>query len=385
MQKGSVMGKYLKYSSCNLLGLLAICSFLAGGAWLWVPLFFTLIVAVFGDAALPDDTKEDSFHHLWVLNTFLFLNLPLLFIANFVLLWHVSDVDAFGFGAALTSLGWDVLAHKDQTGAWDIVGGFLGLGLIFGVAGTNVAHELVHRTWSKASVEVGRWLLAFTWDGEFAIEHVYGHHQKVATWDDPASARRGETVFRFLSRSILSANRSAWEIEAHFLRKKQLGLFGWHNRVLRGWTYSLLLAILAFAVAGWWGLAFHLVLALYGKCYLELVNYIEHYGLVRLPQSKVQFRHSWNSNASVSSWFLYNLTRHSHHHETGHLPFWRLQPKVEAPRLPFGYMTMILIALVPPIYKRLMQPYLELWDREFASPEERAWLQTRGLLTQLTD
>jgi hypothetical protein len=327
---------------------------------------------------LPPDLDQPQYKHTWLLNTFLAANLPLLLLANFALLWQFADQDLLGIGTFLDQqFGLHLLEHRAVTHGWHRLGGFLGLGLLFGIAATNVAHELVHRTWSPWAMEVGRCLLAFTWDGEFAIEHVYGHHRKIATWEDPATARRGENYFQFLLRSSIGGNRGAWHIEASFRKKKKLPLWSLQNRVLRGWLWSVLYAALATALMGWQGLLLHASLALYGKCYLELVNYIEHYGLVRVPNTPVQFRHSWNSNASVSGWFLFNLTRHSHHHESGHLPFWRLEPKPTAPTLPYGYMTMILIALVPPLYQRVMRPYLETWDQRWASLEEKSLVQAQ--------
>lgn len=362
--------------------LIAIVSFFAGGATLWLPFALTVLLAVLGDALLGDDQSTPDYKHTGWLNLFLYLNLPLLLIAQFALYWQSLSGDPLGFGAwfdlqwgsATDASAFSLLAAKAETSFWDRVGAFLGLGLLFGIAATNVAHELVHRTWSPFSQEVGRWLLAFTWDGEFAVEHVYGHHRKVATWEDPASARRGENFFSFFRRSLIGGNTSAWHIEKSFLHKRNLPLWSRHNRLLRGWSISLFYAALGYAIGGLNGLALHLGLALYGKCYLELVNYIEHYGLVRLPQSPVQLRHSWNSNASISSWFLFNLTRHSHHHATGHLPFWKLKPQSDAPRLPFGYMTMLAIALVPPLFKAIMDPYLKRWDEVHATPAERALL-----------
>lgn len=104
---------------------------------------------------------------------------------------------------------------------------------------------------------------------------------------------------------------------------------------------------------------------------LECVNYLEHYGLVRAPGSKVEPRHSWNSNAWMSSTVLYNLTRHSDHHAEGSKPFWRLRPLPDAPMLPTGYMGMILLALVPPLFRRVMEPRLRIWDRDHATAAER--------------
>jgi alkane 1-monooxygenase len=138
-------------------------------------------------------------------------------------------------------------------------------------------------------------------------------------------------------------------------------------------TLALLAA--AFAIGQWPAVFFFTLSGLLGKAVLESVNYLEHYGLVRLPGTKVEPRHSWNSNAWMSSTVLYNLTRHSDHHAEGSKPFWRLRPMPEAPTLPTGYMGMILLALVPPLFRRAMEPRLRAWDARHASDAERALAQ----------
>lgn len=363
--------KYLKFGSCIFLVLTTIASFTAGGAWLWFTFAFTVLVSLAGDAWLPPDSDDLQYRHRWLLDLYLYLNLPLLLCAQFIFFWQCSDHDLWGLGSYLQhSWGLDVLVRKENTHGWHRLGGFLSLGLMFGIVGTNIAHELVHRTWNSLAVETGRWLLAFTWDSAFAVEHVYGHHRRVGTWDDPATARRGESYCAFLVRSTSGGHRSAWSLEKSRLKKRRRAFWSWHNRILRGWAYSVIYAAMASVLLGWKGLLLHALLAAYGKCFLELVNYIEHYGLVRLPASKVECHHSWNSNARFSSWSLFHLTRHSHHHQRGELPYWRLQALAEAPALPYGYMAMILVALIPPLYKKLMEPYLLFWDQHHATQAE---------------
>ncbi len=376
------MKKYLKFSCCNVMCLITTLSFLKGGPALFIAFASITLLAVFGDLLLGDDSSSPQYKHTWLLNSFLYINLPLLILAMAAYLWQFGDGDPHGFGQWMDQTwGTALMAGKAATQTSHLVGGFLGLGLLFGIAATNVSHELVHRTWSRSAQETGRWLLAFTWDAAFAIEHVYGHHRRVATWDDPASSRRGESFYPFFLRSLWMGNKSAWEIESSFLKKKRLPLWSHHNRLLRGWAISLLMVLASYAMIGWQGVALQVALALYGKAYLELVNYIEHYGLVRLPQTPVHLRHSWNSNSSISSWFLFNLTRHSHHHATGHIPFWKLEPQTSAPRLPYGYMTMLLIALIPPFFKALMKGPLDRWDASQATADEKAFIAGRGGLS----
>jgi alkane 1-monooxygenase len=219
---------------------------------------------------------------------------------------------------------------------------------------------------------VGRWLLAFSFDTSFAIEHVYGHHRYVSTVDDPATAPRGRNVYSHIVASTARGNVSAWRIEAGRLRKKRRAVFSWHNAVIRGYLMSVVLVAAAFTVGGWHGGAFFILCALGGKSLLEIVNYMEHYGMVRKPETPVQPRHSWNTNKRVSSWTMFNLTRHSHHHAQGEVPYQDLRPYPNAPMMINGYLTTIIVALVPPLWHRLMTPKVLAWDRDYASAEERA-------------
>jgi alkane 1-monooxygenase len=229
----------------------------------------------------------------------------------------------------------------------------------------------VHRTWDAKALITGRWLLTLTFDTSFAIEHVYGHHAHVATDQDPASARAGETFFQFFPRSTWFSLLSAWFIEKERLGKRGYACWSWRNRFLRGQLMTLAVPLLYGSVLGWSGVVLCLILGIYGKGYLELVNYIEHYGLARISGTPVEPHHSWNSNHRFSSLLLYNLTRHSHHHAKGHLPFWKLQPMPEAPMLPYGYMSMILIALVPPLYRKIMDPLVLAWAQRASDIDKK--------------
>jgi alkane 1-monooxygenase len=141
---------------------------------------------------------------------------------------------------------------------------------------------------------------------------------------------------------------------------------------------SALLVGLAFAAGGLRAAGFFIACALFGKALLEIVNYMEHYGLVRNPQHPVQPRHSWNTNRRLSTWTMFNLTRHSHHHAAGEVAYQDLRPYPDAPMMLSGYLTTIVIALVPPLWHHLMTPRVLAWDRDFASDEERVLAAQAG-------
>jgi alkane 1-monooxygenase len=344
-----------RFGAMNGLLVAACVAVALGGVWPLVAYALVLVSVTLGDETAGDEARRADPAHAAFYMLMLRLTLPLM-------------------------LGLFVLTML-QLGGWfgppesvAVIGSLLLAGLFAGAAATNVAHELIHRREDSSDWVVGRWLLAFTADTSFAIEHVHGHHRTVGTLADPATARRGETLYAFLIRSTFGQIASAFRFEAARLARLGLPVWSLHNRVLRGQIMTLALAVLALLLAGLAGVGACVLIAVQGKFYLEAVNYIEHYGLVRVQGSRFEERHAWNSNRAVSGALLYNLPRHSGHHMVASKPFWTLAPEAGAPMLPFGYKTMILVALVPPLFRRLMAPRLADWDQRLASEPERAML-----------
>ncbi|MFT8420590.1 MAG: fatty acid desaturase [Gluconacetobacter sp.] len=363
---------YLKYFMFHAVALVAIICFIRGGAA--IPIGLTAIVAfyVLGDAVSGDDTSVPRFDRPGVLTIQLWLALPLLATIMFCAVWSASSNDPLGFGNFVGQVtGYDIVAARRSTTLFDHAAGIGLAGLMIGIIGTVTAHELTHRTWDPISMFVGRVLLAFSIDTAFAIEHVYGHHRYVSTAHDPATAPRGRNVYAHIVISTIRGNMSAWQIECERLRRKHLSIYSWHNAYLRGQFMSAVLLAVAAAIGGWTAATYFLLCALVGKALLEIVNYMEHYGMVRLPDQPVQPRHSWNTNKRISSWSMFNLTRHSHHHAQGEVPYQDLRPFPDAPMMVGGYLSTILLTLFPPLWHHLMTPKVMAWDRDHASPEER--------------
>jgi hypothetical protein len=363
---------YIKYFAFHAIGLLSVVALLGGGAFLTAGLPAVVAIYVLGDALSGDDTSTPRFRRPGVLTAHLWMALPLLSLIVFCAVWSVSRGDPLGFGAWVTRwTRYDVIAARDATTLGHHLSAWIVTGLMIGKVGTIPAHELTHRTWDPISMRIGRWLLAFSFDTTFAIEHVFGHHRYVSTAHDPATAPRGRNVYFHIVASTLKGNVSAWNIETERLGKKRLGRYSWHNAVIRGHLMSLALVALAFAVGGWVGAAFFTACALWGKALLEIVNYMEHYGMVRNPETPVQPRHSWNTNRRISSWAMFNLTRHSHHHAQGQVPYQDLRPYPDASMMINGYLTTILVARIPPLWHKLMTPKVLAWDRDYATDGER--------------
>ncbi len=338
---------YLKFSLFHAVGLFAAAALLAGGPLVTAGLLLVLAFYLVGDAICGDDTSTPRFAHPVILTLQLWLALPLLGLIVFAALR----------GVAAATPG-------------QLVSAWLLTGLMIGMVGTIPAHELTHRTWDPVSRCIGRWLLAFSFDASFSIEHVYGHHRYVSTAEDPATAPRGRSVYAHIVASTIKGNVSAWRIERRRLARRGLRRWGWRNALLRGYAMSLALVGAAWALGGWPAALFFTLCAAWGKALLEIVNYLEHYGLVRDPATPVRPRHSWNTNRRLSSWSLFNLTRHSHHHAQGEVAYQDLRPLPRAPLMINGYLTTIVVALVPPLWHRLMTPRVLAWDRDHASAGE---------------
>jgi alkane 1-monooxygenase len=241
--------------------------------------------------------------------------------------------------------------------------GWLGLALSAGWAsgaGINVGHELGHK---KGALEIwlGRAALAPACYGHFIVEHVRGHHRDVATPGDPASSRLGENYYAFMTREIPGALRRAWELERERLAAQGRG--AWHpaNHNLQAWALSVVFWAPLVLWLGPAALPFLLVQAAFGYSLLSAANYVEHYGLKRLRGEDGRYercapRHSWNSNQIVSNLLLYQLQRHSDHHAWPARRYQSLRHFEEAPQLPTGYYGMFLLAMVPPLWRRVMDP-----------------------------
>ena len=284
---------------------------------------------------------EASRFYRWTVWAFIPLQLAAVIAGAF--LFVSTDLTFFGFQGSLSTP-----AKLGIAITMGIVGGL----------GINVGHELAHRTDGFE-----RWLakaaFAPTCYGHFPIAHNRGHHARVATPEDPSSARLGESLWRFLPRTVSGSLRAAWSLEAN--RMARLGRPAWHlsNEVIIGWVASVTFWTVPLLLFGPRLLPFIAIQALSGIALLESVNYIEHYGLLRQRTSRGRYvrcapEHSWNSDYLATNFLLLNLQRHSDHHANPALRFQSLRSSPSAPQLPGGYALMMLIAWFPPIWRTVM-------------------------------
>jgi alkane 1-monooxygenase len=242
---------------------------------------------------------------------------------------------------------------------WAYLGVAISVGIVSGV-GINTGHELGHKT-DGFEQWLAKLALASSAYGHFFVEHNRGHHVRVATPEDPASSRFGENFYEFLPRSVAGSLRSAWELEKQRLERRNLPVWSVHNHNLQAWAMTVMLFTALTMIFGWIVLPFLIIQAVYGFSLLEVVNYLEHYGLKREKQAngryeRCQPRHSWNSNHVITNLLLYQLQRHSDHHANPTRSYQALRHFDDAPQLPGGYASMIVLAYLPPLWFKVMDP-----------------------------
>lgn len=248
-------------------------------------------------------------------------------------------------------------------GAVDLAGVVLSVGIAFGALGFNVGHELGHRADRREQL-LAKILYGMNLYGHFFVEHNRGHHARVATPEDPASARRGEWIFPFWARSVAGGLKSAWRIEADRLGRKGRSAWSWDNELVPMFAGQALALVAFFALFGpvaglaWVGVAAVAILL------LETINYVEHYGLQRERGAegrweRVRPAHSWTTDRPISRALLFELTRHADHHANPGRPYPTLRHFADAPELPTGYPGMVVLALVPPLFFAVMDRHLD--------------------------
>lgn len=234
----------------------------------------------------------------------------------------------------------------------------LSTGFSSGILGINAAHELIHRKehWLQ---NLGIWNLFLSNYTHFYIEHRLGHHVRVGTHDDPATARYNESFYHFLFRTIPAQWKSALRIEAKRLAKHRKNMYGLQNFVFRALVCQTVFMAVLTLVLGTEVLWAYLLQSLLAFTLLEFVNYIEHYGLARQKSERVSVHHSWQSDAISSRFTLFELSRHSDHHMKAYKPYYLLESHEESYVLPSGYFGMFYVGLIPPLWFKLVNPILE--------------------------
>lgn len=334
-----------RYLPSLLPGCIAIAGNLLGDYWAWSNVIFTLGLLPLLDLVGPAITRSSPIKNATIPNLVLLLGVLLHTTAIATLLWGV------GSGMLTGSSLW---------------GAIIGTGLNAGVNGITVAHELIHRK-AKGWRWLGIWNLLLVNYPHFYIEHIRGHHRWVGMPQDAATAKRGESFYRYFIRTLPGQWTSALRLAAKSAQQKGYTPFGIHNFVLRVAIIQISLIIALWLICPWVAFAY-LLQSFVAIFLLETVNYGEHYGLVRLPGERFSHDHAWQSDSITSRLTLIELSRHADHHIKASKPYHTLESHEESPRLPVGYFAMFYLLILPPLWFYLVDPLL---DKYPAGAKER--------------
>lgn len=317
----------------------------SGQEWmLWIPLVFLYLVIPLLDHLFPNDRSNPPEQVVPQLEADLYyrvlnhITVPLHFLVLVAGAWFVANND----------LGWSGLLALSLT-----VGAISGFGI-------NTGHELGHKK-EVADRLAARLVLAVPFYGHFSSEHNAGHHAQVATPEDSASARFGESIYRFVLREIPGGLKRGWRLESRRLERRGFGTWSWRNEILQSYAISAGLyggLLMAFGMVI---LPFLLIQTAFAWWQLTSANYIEHYGLLREKgpdgrYERCQPHHSWNANHIASNLLTFHLERHSDHHAYAARRYQSLRNFEDVPQLPSGYFGMFLLAYVPPLWRKVMDP-----------------------------
>lgn len=286
----------------------------------------------------------------------------------------VPLMGADGFYRALLYVGIVFLYAQFLVSAWFIgthsipVWAYIALTLGVGVKSAVallIGHELGHKNnlLDRVAAQVATGLVGY---GHFRIEHNRGHHVAVATPEDCVSARMGESIYKFARREIPGALKRGWRLERERLQAEGRSVWSLHNEILLSWLYTAVMAAALIAAFGAIIIPFLIVHHLYAWYGLTQANYVEHYGLLRqkLPNGRYEPpapRHSWNTNHTFSNLITFHLQRHSDHHANALRPYQALRDFPDLPRLPSGYPGCFGLAMLPPLWFKVMDPKLMQW------------------------
>ncbi|MCW8844312.1 MAG: alkane 1-monooxygenase [Gammaproteobacteria bacterium] len=327
-----------------LLPMICAAAYLNTGAeWvLWIPLFFVYVMVPALDWLLGEDESNppetlvpelESDPYYRVLT---YIVVPLHYLSLVAGVWMAASHD----------LSW-----------YSLLAVTLSTGLVSGLA-INTGHELGHKN-TPLETNLAKIVLAIPVYGHFTVEHNAGHHSQVATPEDCASARFGESIYRFALREIPGAFSRPWQLESRRLQRLGHSTWSWRNQILQSYALSVLLYGSLVVVFGLAMLPFMVIQAAFAWWQLTSANYIEHYGLLRTKKDNGQYErcqphHSWNANHIFSNLILFHLERHSDHHAHANRRYQSLRHFENLPTLPSGYFGMYLLAYFPPLWRRVM-------------------------------
>lgn len=316
--------------------LLVLVGNLLGGWWVSLNAVFVFLFLTLLEVFMPEDASNDQDSNAWFPDVLLFVHAALQTLC-------------------ISSLLWTLRSYEYSLAQYFLLA--LSVGANSGASAIVIAHELIHRKnrWYRF---VGSYLLFTAGNIYFYVDHLKVHHKHVGTDLDPATARKWETVYGFFTRSLVGQIASAWHVEKHRLLTSGRSQFSLTNYLVASILLMSVLLLCIFLWLGWIGVAVFMLQVFFANFLLEYTNYIEHYGLTRKPNERVTEHHSWQTDKVLSRFFLIDLSRHADHHYYASKPYHTLISYETGPSLPFGYVSMIYLALIPPLFFKVMHTSL---------------------------
>ena len=362
----------IKYLLAPSLILVTLAGVIAGGMLSWIGVAL-LGVGVIVDTILRKQAsssmhKEDGSTKAspTFQNLVMYMMLPVFVLLQLALAWRVYGFMT-GVPVEITATWFGLIPVYSGITSLDLIGAVLSTGIFAGI-GIIYGHELSHC--KGFAFIISRMTMGLSGSAHFCYAHVYNHHLELASEDDPATAPRGRTIYGHYSLSYLGQSKFLYNMEKERLSRMGVPFISWQNRWIRGYMMSVPSAVLFFMAGGWIGIAALATVWVISNFELEALNYLEHYGLIRVKDQPIDYRHNWDNNTLFTSWFFIEIGRQADHHDRGETHFWELE-NVGAPNTGWGYFTIFALALVPPLWHWYMRKRLATWDEKFATAEEK--------------
>ena len=365
----------IRYFLTPSLIFLALVGVILGGNWVWLglSLFIASIIVDTLTSISPSihcepagrDEDGETLGIPGLLKAMMWAQYPVFVALQLSLSWRVYE---YATGVPIGSI--EIMGITIQTGITgaQMVGAtisasiFLGLGIMFG-------HELAHT--KGPTFVLARWMMALSGIAHFCYAHVYNHHLELGHEDDPATSPRGRSIYKHYLLSHFGQSRFLYIMEQQRLKRLGSPFITWKNRWIRGYAMSLPSIILFWMAGGWIGLGVMVASWAIAGFELEVLNYLEHYGLIREKGKPIEYHHSWDvGDSPITQWGFIEIGRQGDHHDRGETHFWELE-EVGSPDTGFGYYAMFAMILVPPVWEKFIKPHLAEWDKKLASEGEQ--------------
>lgn len=361
----------IRYFLAPVLILVTMLGVFMGGIFVWTGVFLFGLGIILDTLSMPyhpagagsdDDGNTNGMPTLQ--NAVMYFMLPVFLLLQVVMAWRI-----YGYVSASPAeavILFNFLPVQMGISGIELIGATLSTGIFAGI-GIIYGHELSHT--KGYSFVISRLMMALSGSAHFSYAHVYNHHLELASEDDPATAPRGRNIYTHLWLSHMGQSNFLYAMEKQRLKRVNSAFFSLSNRWIRGYLMSLPTIFLFFYVGGVVGIACLFLIWTISNFELEALNYMEHYGLIRVKGQPIDYRHSWDNDSMFTSWFFIEIGRQADHHDRGETHFWELDD-VGAPNPGYGYFTEFVIALIPPLWHSVYKKKLADWDKQFASEQE---------------